>query len=399
MLGIYECPLIHIGDVSAILDLIHEINKGRLKSQPLIRDFDFYPRFHTGTGYETDSEIGYSATYGITWTNTENDILQRGLMAILLEATLKSRRMGIGLLMDQKGAFRKYLDNLPLQPLQIMSFLDGLYRYLDLVDARSNDKNAMKRAYYDMSKAIRMGLENLENDWPEYYCRGMGETLMFCSSCGRETMQELFTIRNRALTPWSRKCSACCLRRVLDLEEDHEKDKKFSVLNKLFPEWAPLAFNHDAPLHRAGHALMRLKTTDSVRPDPPPVQIIGGEWHRPTHREPLVRDQKLCSDSVQNLPSLEKLLTENQDLMEEVGKFALFTDLDRMATHQLSEVYKHKSKDGLPALRDVRRDAGRPGHFDERQILNTQMAILGYASPNFSTAKISLKGFKEMGYI
>ncbi|KAF4472300.1 hypothetical protein FALBO_791 [Fusarium albosuccineum] len=364
MLGIYECPLIHVGDVLCLLDLINEVNKNRPKGEVRLGSFDFYPRYHSGMPYKKGPS-NTSSTYGLTWSHEKPDVVQRGLLSIVMQAVLKSRHMKIGMLMDKKGAFLKFLSQLPFQPLQILSFLDGLYRYLDLVEAGSKAGDALKMALYDMLKAVRLGLESFDRDWPKYYCQSMGKNKLFCSSCGCDFLQEFFSLDARGTRPHRRVCAACTLRLWLDEEKDHGKADSKELLDIFFPEWTKSDFNDDAPFDKHGEGLVRLQTKQNIRPPPPTMQVAAdGTLYQPSYTEPLVRDNKLHHDSLQKLVTLPQFI--GYKYTDDLRFRAQRTDMTRIVALVLKECYPEE-KMGLEPFASARVDGGSPNHFDESQ--------------------------------
>lgn len=307
MLGIYNCPLIHFGDVVCILDLIWEINKERRASfLPMIQSFDFFPRYHNGMPYQDDRGTGY----GLTWGPQKMEVVQRGFFLLILKAFMKSKVMKLDLLFSKNHAFVNYLRSIPNPPLAVPSFLDALYRFMDLHPKKTTDyENEFKRVVYDMLKQVRIGLERLDADFPKYYLHIMGSHLHFCSSCGYEMFEEFFTAEARTTRPHRRVCSGCTLQRYLDQETDHMKMELKDVLTCLFPNWNEAEFNLDAPIPSKGIKIINLKTACCIRPRPPSLQVLpNGLLHEPQYLEPLVRDNKVHSDSLQNLPSLDELV-------------------------------------------------------------------------------------------
>ncbi|KAM0203537.1 hypothetical protein ACHAPA_000507 [Fusarium lateritium] len=367
VIGIYECPLIHFGDIICLLDLIHEVNLERDKQGlPRVESLDFYPRYNTGMPYLTHQSREYSA-YGLLWKAQQNDTVQRGVLAILLQAVLKSRRMGLSLLMDHDAAFMTYLSNLPLMPAMVFDFLDGLYRYLDLQKVDPDNCNALKQAMYDMTKAIRIGLERLDKDWPNYYMKEMGKGLVFCSSCGYELLPEFYIGAELRNQPHRRTCSACYLQFWLDREQDHQKIPARDLMSVFYPDWEPKAFNVDAPLLKEGRELVRMGTRKSVRDPEPLIRILpNGEQYVPTFKIELVRDFKDHEDSVQGLPDLETLLLEKKLREQDMSIVALRADTDRTVALLLRADFP-KQKGPCIAFARTRKDGGAPDHYDESQ--------------------------------
>ncbi|KAJ4311359.1 hypothetical protein N0V84_010487 [Fusarium piperis] len=379
MLGIYDCPGLHFGDTICLLDLIHEINSSRPRGQARIEALDYYPRYNTGSPLEK-AEPGEDANaYGLSWRKLRSDAHQRGLFGILLQVVLKAKRMNIQLLMDRDRALMTYLSKLPLVPLQVFGFLDGLYRYLDLMAARSADKNAVQQAMYDILKPVRIGLEPMENDWPNFYCHEMGQTMMFCSSCGYEYLEDFFTQSGRSARPHSRVCAACTLRLWLDEEPDNGKRDGKEIWEPFFPKWKRAEFNADAPLHQHGKDLIQLKSTEEVRPFPPPPQIDAqGNVFRPPFTEPLVRDGKIHNDSLQNLPTLREMIDRET--------FCLSMDRARVidarkTVHALLKDFYAHAEDGIPAYKDAVPDFESQGRARRQQ-------DFGLESHSFESAAI-----------
>ncbi|KAM3513999.1 hypothetical protein MY11210_002316 [Beauveria gryllotalpidicola] len=311
MLGVYDCPLIHFGDLIPLLDLIHEINMERkLLNKPLIGGFDFYPSFHKGlSAGEDEHEV-----FGLTADSMDRDIIQRGLFAILMKGFLKARQLKLHLLFEPGRALKAFLFRIPNPPLSIPTFFDGLCRYLE----SGAYETQRRRALYDLTKPIRLGLERdlADSSW---YQEEMGRYLPFCSSCGYEMLYELFSAGTRRVDPHRRVCAGCSLQDILDRQPHDMRDCKVGLLAKLMPDWNGLVFNKDAPTGDCD--LMSLQATQTLRNEPPPLYINGkGELAARHHVIQLLRDNKSPADSLQNLPTL-------QDLVEGAGSDCQWADL------------------------------------------------------------------------
>ncbi|RGP58605.1 hypothetical protein FLONG3_11423, partial [Fusarium longipes] len=361
MLGIYECPLMHFGDVIFLLDLIHEINLERdEKGLPRVESLDFYPRYHAGVPYKTEWDF---ETHGLIWKHEDNGMVQRGVLTILMLAVLKSRKMNIGLLMDENAAFMTYLSNIPMVPGKVFAFLDGLYRFLDLKASGSKDENATKQAMYDLLKAVRGGLEELKHDWPKYYNK-MGDGLSFCRSCGYEFLREFFTHHEIGRLHHEMTCSGCILRRRLDDEDDHQKRWSKEIMAPFYPEWNRTDFNPEAPIIAHGRDLVRFRTSKAVR-DPTPLgyYLPNGDFMQPDTTIEKVRDQKFHFDSIQGLPSLAALLGSGEEIRQKARDVALMADTERtLALYGMASFYKFHED-----VRDAILELGNPDHYDEHQ--------------------------------
>ncbi|KAJ4164450.1 hypothetical protein LMH87_006126 [Akanthomyces muscarius] len=385
MLGVYNCPLIHFGDLVPILDLIYEINEERrLKNMPLIAGFDFFPSFHPGL---TVPQAQYPI-YGLAPDSMDLDIVQRGVYAILLKGYLKSRHMRLKLLFEPGRALKAFLFRLPNPPLSMATFFDGLYRYLDgeasLVQRR--------QALFDLTKPIRLGLEqNLDDEtWSQ---EEMGRYLPFCSSCGYEMLYELFPVGTRRVYPQRRICAACSLQDLLDRQPHDMRDWKIGMLAKIMPDWDGKVFNRDAPIgHQTspGSDLMHLQTTAASREEVSPLHVgPDGQLAATRHVIQLLRDNKYTTDSLQNLPSLHDLV---QDHAAFDGRWAeLFNrcneaDIYIRARRRLLDETKRSDPD--KPLSKAPRDCNgeiwhRPKHAREVQSYNYLSAAQFHAASEF----------------
>ncbi|KAM3508146.1 hypothetical protein MY10362_001351 [Beauveria mimosiformis] len=304
MLGVYDCPLIHLGDLIPLLDLIYEINMERkLQNKPLIGGFDFYPSFHKGLSVEDEHRV-----FGLTADSMDRDIIQRGLFAILMKGFLKVAQMKLDLLFEPGRALRAFLFRVPNPPLAIPTFFDGLCRYLES-GASDTPDTQRRRALFDLAKPIWLGLEPDLGD--SFYQEDMGRYLPFCSSCGYEMLYELFPAGTRRVDPHRRVCAGCSLQDLLDKQPHDMRDWKVGLLTKLMPDWNGLVFNKDAPTGDCD--LMSLQATQTLRNELSPLSINKkGELAARHNVIQLLRDNKIPADSLQNLPAL-------QDLVEGAG--------------------------------------------------------------------------------
>ncbi|RMJ17147.1 hypothetical protein CDV36_003210 [Fusarium kuroshium] len=327
--------------------------------QPRIEAFDFYPRYNAGPILDGTKPEEDASTYGVSWKSVRIDAQQRGVFAILLQVVLKAKRMGLKLLLDKDSAFMTYLSRLPFPPLQILGFLDGLYRYLDLIKARSTNKDAVKQALYDVLRPVRSGLESLDKDWPSYYLHEMDKNMMFCSSCGYEYLQDFFAQSAQSAQAHTRICSACTLRLWLDEESDNDKGDANVIWEPYFKNWQRSEFNQDAPIHQHGQSIINLRSTETERPLPPAPQIgPNGEPVGPRYVEPLMRDNKVHKDSLQNLPDFVELFQE--DIYRVVMHRARVLDA-RQATDTILRSFYPNDQEDIRAYKDVIPDFNSQG--------------------------------------
>lgn len=381
MIGIYDCPLIHFGDVICLLDLINEINVSReADNEYPISKFDFFPHFNQGMPYDHPA----AETYGITWSGMTTEFAHRGIFRILLEAYIKARSMGIELLFEEDKAFRRYLSQLPLLPLAVERFFTGLERHREAgfvyngIDFSNFDADFTARTrlakweahegMYDALKAVRLGVENICRDWPHWYGHVMGANLVFCSSCGHEMVEEFFLEASRGARPETRVCAGCLLRKQMDGEVNHQRQDVLRTLTILFEAWNGYEFNKDAPLEYGLDAMFRLKSTGTVRAPGPLMYVnVNGHLAQPHHMHALVRDNKIHKDSLQNLPTLEGLLHANTEgLRTRAMHHAMVVDVERVTIQLLGNSYRGK-QDGIRRYGATRVDRARPNHDDEGQ--------------------------------
>lgn len=361
MVGIYDCPLLHYGDVICLLDLIHDINRERRGKFPLITAFDFYPHFEKGMPYAGPN----AATYGVTWAPGKLDISQRGFYTIILKALLKSKAMSITLLFEKGNAFRDYLFKVPNPPLAVAEFLDGAYRYLELVETPR--KTDCREALYDMLKPVRCGIATrLKDDYKRYYPQEMGQNMAFCACCGYELIRELFDAGALLSREHVRVCSGCKVQGWLDNADDHLKQEKKMLLDKIltWKGWNPDDYNPYAPILKTGRGLLR------EYKEPHPHQTSSSHscpfTGVDTNPPPLQRNLKIHRDSLQKLPSLSEFVLRDRpnarrwNAMEIQGNTL---DMYRVAKH----LANHDWLVGKPALYGKNLEPGAYPGFDDVQ--------------------------------
>ncbi|PFH62110.1 hypothetical protein XA68_15071 [Ophiocordyceps unilateralis] len=368
MVGIYDCPLMHFADVICLLDLIHEVNGQRRRDgNPIIRALDFYPRYHHGMPFQHWT----AETFGLTWGPQSRDVAQRGFFTIILKAFMKAKALRLDLLFDKGKAFRDFLYMTPNYSLAVPTFLDALYRISDLRRNKAGPTHEFRQALYDLLKPVRVGLEKVQYDWPKYFTETMGNHLVFCSSCGYEMLQEFFTNAVRIAPPHQRVCAGCNLSRRLDTEDDHLKTEKMKILDLLFPSNVRRDFNRDAPLGYEAEGLIKLKTTETTRPPPPPLTLNSdGHIYQPQFQHAMVRDNKINFDSVQTLPTLEQMMNDQvcrarwSRALNGGHHLDMYSRLCRRLCDE-SEADAGKTKRKLDLRRRV--DGGLPDHPEEHQ--------------------------------
>lgn len=368
MIGIYDCPLIHFGDVTCLLDLISEVNTSRrADGLPEIEAFDFSPNFNYGMPWNHPS----ARTYGLTWKPYPDEVVRRGFFRILLEAHLKACRMGLKLLFDETHAFRTFLNRIPAFGGSVPHFLDAVYRHMDATKARKPNTDAQDRAFDDLLTHVDTGLESQSGVFspslPKRTRDRFRKSLYFCCSCGYEMGEQFFLTTVRPNPPHRRTCAGCNLRRILDTEEDHGKLARRTLLRTMFPDWEGTEFNKDAPMHQHGRSLMNLVSDEAVRPAEPGLQIdANGHIFQPNFEIALVRDRKAHFDSLQDLPDLEQMAVRSKSVMRwmQIETEAKADDALR-ATRML--LHNAKPKGDTEAFYLTSSEQGYAHHFYEPQ--------------------------------
>lgn len=368
MLGIYNCPLIHFGDVVCLLDLIGEVNETRAaEGQPPIKAFDFFPKFETGMPFDGPR----TATYGLSWDPLDLEVAQRGLYTILLKAFMKAQSLKLDVLFEEKAALRDFLAHIPNMPFGVPCFLDALYRLISIKEVEDAD-NERKQAIYDLRMPVRMHLnDKFKDDSHNWYHLQMAKDKYFCTSCGYEMLDDFFTYHGIIAPPDSRVCAGCFLQQFLDEERHHLLAEKKGCVDALFPNHDGRAFNMDVPVPKNGHVVLRLTTTKTKAPPAPMIQVQSdGKIHRPQYIRPFVRDHKRHGDGLHGLPTLQQLAEEGsaplwRNFRRNCYQLDAFCFTVRLLVDQQrqrpEEMVISRIQDIYPLSR------GKPDHWEERQ--------------------------------
>lgn len=370
-LGIFNCPLLHFGDLIALLDLIYEVNQQRGKqAKARVESFDFFPQYYSRLPFK----IGNSSDFGLTSGPLKRDIIQRGFYNILLKGFLKAMAMKLHLLFEPGQALQTFLFEVPNPPLQVSCFLDAVLRLMKVKDEMLESNEGLQ-ALYDVLKPVRLGLDSgMGSDWPGWYKSMTSRGLWFCSSCGYSLREEFFPVAEGQTSCHRRICAGCSFQSWLDAEHYEAHQESVTALNSLFPDWERYQFNLDAPIPREIRKLVFLQSRKAIAPHTPSA-ILNAEGYivaNPTP-PPLVRDNKIKFDSVQGLPTLGKLIGEEyeenwSDFVEECRKVDVYSrivtawraemaesgiyvdpkDLIRLNFHHFSAVPLHRDESKHP---------------------------------------------------
>jgi hypothetical protein len=117
-LGVYRCPLLHVGTTSTILDII----KRNRKSGGYVH-LDFYPMFHQGP-----NALARYGSFGATWNDPGIDSNAAILQLVLYCCYAQAREMGFDLL-DWAAAFRQFLEKCPMLDWTVVRFYEAIKTY------------------------------------------------------------------------------------------------------------------------------------------------------------------------------------------------------------------------------------------------------------------------------
>lgn len=365
-LGVYDCPLLHIGDIVCLLDLISEVNMTRLQQKkPLITSFDFFPCLERGMPFKHPS----AATYGLTWNPVNLEVAQKGLYVLLLKAFAKAYRMKLAYsLFDEHQGLRKYLLRIPNPPFGVPMFLDALYRMMS-----RPDKHKEQKVIADLLRPIHLDFgEKFPDDGP-FQRPEPEKPRFFCASCGYEMLEEFF-VDSAVLVGWNdRVCCGCLLQCRLGMERHRLKKAKRECLDHLFPNHYSRDFNPDAPLARGFGSIIRLSTTrvEALNPALPLVLPHSpADGSRTQERRPLLRNKKASDDSLVNLPTFHELLFANsaEETWKEFGvkcrRVDAFSCASRLAMDQLCGQNSPATLERIRSLSPL----GKPDHWEEMQL-------------------------------
>ncbi|KAF4125118.1 hypothetical protein GMORB2_3957 [Geosmithia morbida] len=372
-LGVYDCPLIHFGDVICLLDLIWDVNRIRVaQKRSTITSFDFFPCFERGMPFDHPS----AATYGLSWIPMTCEVSQRGLYVIILKAFMKAHQMKLDSLFGEHQALREYLLRVPNLPFSVPMFLDALYRLVKLPKTRGRPHKDEGEIISDLLKPIRLDFSRgLADDCPDLHPSKVDRDRLFCVSCGYEMLQDFFTPPAVETVQSERLCAGCLLQSRLDGEQHRQKKAKRECLDGLFPDHDPMQFNQDAPIPKGGAAatVIRLRSARSEMLNPalplclPHILNDGGARPQP---RPLVRNKKAHGDSLRGLPDLDNLLSANESRVVRWMDFkANCRRVDAFACASWLAIDQRCGQSDRSTIKRIREiiPLGKPNHWEELQ--------------------------------
>ncbi|KAM3069344.1 hypothetical protein ACMFMG_010847 [Clarireedia jacksonii] len=225
VLGIYQCELIHLGEGLALLDII---KTDRLRGCETQIALDWFPKYHQGPT-EEDMKVGTPYSYGVSWDDA-GFVVSDTRIAIwqLVTGIILQARMQEVDFESTHTAFRKWLEKSPCweveQTLKVIlnpqSTLADVVAWVAYPEFRGHPERIK-------------GLKKLGNK-PE------GSLWMLntytCGDCETQIPGVYFNyaqIRKYQLDPIDRpRCMGCMLSDYLDLEEDHYKRQKRTIIKR-----------------------------------------------------------------------------------------------------------------------------------------------------------------------
>jgi len=131
-LGVFRCPLIHIGNTIQIMEIIKTDRPIEKERQV---NLDFFPNFHFGPT-RTSGNIYFTGGYGATWDNF-NGRTDLAIWGLVLRIMRKTKEYGIDLF--SKGTmFRKWLELSPCWRVKkalkkMVQYLNGNCNALEMI--------------------------------------------------------------------------------------------------------------------------------------------------------------------------------------------------------------------------------------------------------------------------
>jgi hypothetical protein len=192
--------------------------------------------------------------------------------------------------------------------LAIPTFLDGLYRYLDLEG--SSKVNDRMEALFDLLKPVNHGLAKRTKDDTRWYRNKMGMKHVYCSSCGYQLLEDFFDNVNLAEAADLRVCAGCSLQVLLDREGNRRRFYERRFIEKLvaWPGYESDVPNAKAPLYRNGRSLVALYEGRRVDHNLLPLNAP-----REQRELPPLTEYGITEDSLQELPKLSDLMGDSQE--------------------------------------------------------------------------------------
>lgn len=226
-LGVYRCPLIHVGHTLQLLDMVGrcgEIQAAAQRKPVTPVRLDFWPRFHVGPS-EQNTPTSHGS-YGVTWDNSELDT-RLAIWCIVQKAIEQAKAQGIAqCLTDEASAFRIWVEKICWNVGPTMKAI--------FEETHSNDPIQLA-AIYDFPRTH--GRKDLlqfnagEKGWGRSYecgiCRKSTLGIFFSSP---DVVRRAIRIANGHTIHKRMHCLGCMLTRYLEDEEDHLKHYEVQLI-------------------------------------------------------------------------------------------------------------------------------------------------------------------------
>ncbi|PQE03343.1 ribosomal L36 protein [Rutstroemia sp. NJR-2017a BBW] len=225
VLGIYQCQLIHLGEGLALLDILKTDRPRGRENQVAL---DWSPNYHQGPTVK-DMKVGIPYSYGVSWDDTGSVVSDTriAIWQLVNSIILQARMQDI----DFEGphtAFRMWLEKSPCwevdQTLKI------------ILDPNSTLHDVVAWVAFPEFKGLPERIEGPKKlgNKPE------GSLWMLdiytCGDCGAQIPGVYFNyaqIRKYQLDSVDRpSCMGCMLSDYLDIEEDHYKRRKRTIIKR-----------------------------------------------------------------------------------------------------------------------------------------------------------------------
>ncbi|KAH8597565.1 hypothetical protein B0O99DRAFT_78860 [Bisporella sp. PMI_857] len=221
-LGVFRCPLIHVGHA---LELFELIKRDRPVEKERRVNLEFFPNRHTGPISAAGNSY-HTGEYGVTWDNF-NGRSDLAIWALVFKILRQARRYGIDI-QSEDTAFRQWLDKSPCwrvgETLQKMNeFIEHKISELELI------------AYIDFRKYRGNSAEISRYRQYEFNAEGwewLAQT-QECVSCAEPTLGIFWDFgswRSRFVNHYADSCLGCRLVDYLNGEDDHFKLRKRSIM-------------------------------------------------------------------------------------------------------------------------------------------------------------------------
>lgn len=306
-LGVYQCPLLHLGKASEVLDIIRHNPKHHVGENYSYVHLDLYPMFHEGP-----NSLIRQGSFGATWNHPGCDLATGIIQLVLYELYPKAQSLNIDIL-EWGCAFRRFLEKCPMPRWGILRMYEAIKTIehgnravggkFDIVAYKPSDNNWEQFAN-DITAAVRgdgiepstipgpvlnQALRGYQSSRRRKF--GWWQATKDCTSC-RAVVLVVFTPFNEG------RCWSCIAKKSLNAQWDQFKTFKAQA--------ASIAFGKCMDLD------------DVLR--------LPKVWHICCYNLALFDDSGLSD------VSLDVFTCETEELLADEGSYPAYSDLFRPAT-------------------------------------------------------------------